>query len=111
MSDPLIQSTEARRDDLIALTQDLICIPTLNPPGDNYHAICAYLNARFSAHEFTTEMIRARGAPADSETHPRWNLVARREGSHAGEYVHFNSHHDIVTVGKGRTRDPFGGAL
>ena len=111
MSDPLLQTIEARRDDLIALTQDLIRIPTLNPPGDNYHAICAYLDARLSAHGFTTEMIRAHGAPADSETHPRWNLVARREGASPGECVHFNSHHDVVTVGEGWTRDPFGGEL
>ena len=111
MSDPLIQSIEARRDDLIALTQDLIRIPTLNPPGNHYHDICAYLEARLRAHGFTTELIRARGAPADSETHPRWNIVARREGSRAGECVHFNSHHDVVTVGEGWTRDPFGGAL
>ena len=111
MSDPLLQTIEARRDDLIALTQDLIRIPTLNPPGDNYHAICAYLDARLSAHGFTTEMIRAQGAPADSETHPRWNLVARCEGASPGECVHFNSHHDVVTVGEGWTRDPFGGEL
>ena len=111
MSDPLIQTIEARRDDLIALTQDLICIPTLNPPGDNYHAICAYLDTRLSAHGFVTEMIRAHGAPADSETHPRWNIVARREGAKPGECVHFNSHHDVVTVGEGWTRDPFGGEL
>ena len=111
MSDPLLQTIEARRDDLIALPQDLIRIPTLNPPGDNYHAICAYLDARLSAHGFTTEMIRAQGAPADSETHPRWNLVARCEGASPGECVHFNSHHDVVTVGEGWTRDPFGGEL
>ena len=111
MSDPLLQTIEARRDDLIALTQDLIRIPTLNPPGDNYHAICAYLDARLSAHGFKTEMIRAQGAPADSEPHPRWNLVARREGASPGECVHFNSHHDVVTVGEGWTRDPFGGEL
>ena len=111
MSDLLVQTIEARRNELIALTQDLIRIPTLNPPGDNYHTICAYLDARLSAHGFTTTMIRAHGAPADSETHPRWNLVARREGTTPGECVHFNSHHDVVTVGEGWTRDPFGGEL
>lgn len=111
MQDLLTQTIQARRADLIALTQDLIRIPTLNPPGDNYHAICAYLDARLSAHGFTTEMIRAHGAPADSDTHPRWNLVARREGTGPGDCVHFNSHHDVVTVGEGWTRDPFGGEL
>jgi succinyl-diaminopimelate desuccinylase len=108
---PLTNAIEARRADLIALTQDLIRIPTLNPPGDNYHAICAYLEARLTRSGFTTQMIRAHGAPADSDSHPRWNLVARREGSAPGDCVHFNSHHDVVTVGAGWTRDPFGGEL
>lgn len=101
----------ARSDDLIALTQDLIRIPTLNPPGLHYHDICAYLEARLSAQGFSCQMIRAIGAPADSETHPRWNLVARREGKNPGECVHFNSHHDVVEVGHGWTKDPFGGQL
>ncbi len=33
MSDRLFQRIDDARDDLIALTQELIAIPTLNPPG------------------------------------------------------------------------------
>lgn len=101
----------ARRDALIALTQDLIRIPTLNPPGRNYREICDHLAARLSDKGFEVEMIRAFGAPADSETYPRWNLVARREGGAAGDCVHFNSHHDVVEVGHGWTTEPFGGEV
>jgi succinyl-diaminopimelate desuccinylase len=57
------------------------------------------------------EILRATGAPGDSDAHPRWNLVARIEGSAPGDCVHFNSHHDVVEVGHGWTRNPFGGAL
>lgn len=99
---------DAKRDDLIALTQALIRIPTLNPPGRHYHDICALLDVRLKAHGFETQMIRAHGTPGDSDSFPRWNLVARREGKTAGECVHFNSHHDVVEVGQGWTRDPFG---
>lgn len=111
MSDTLHQRIENKRDDLIKLTQDLIRIPTLNPPGENYLAICEYLESRLSAKGFSCEMIRAFGAPGDSDAYPRWNLVARREGPRPGECVHFNSHHDVVEVGAGWTRDPFGGEL
>lgn len=111
MSDTLHQRIENKRDDLIKLTQDLIRIPTLNPPGENYLAICEYLETRLSAKGFSCEMIRAFGAPGDSDAYPRWNLVARREGPRPGECVHFNSHHDVVEVGAGWTRDPFGGEL
>ncbi len=101
----------ARRDDLIVLTQDLIRIPTLNPPGRNYREVCDYLAARLAASGFTVELIRAQGALADSDRYPRWNLLARHTGARAGDCVHFNSHHDVVEVGHGWTVDPFGGEL
>lgn len=108
---PLLAEIASRRDDLIALTQDLIRIPTLNPPGENYHAICDFLDQRLRKSGFETQLIRANGTPGDSERYPRWNIIARREGAHPGDCVHFNSHTDVVEVGKGWTTDPFGGAL
>lgn len=108
---PLMDRIRDKRDDLIALTQDLIRIPTLNPPGDCYLEVCEYLNRRLSKHGFETQLIRATGAPGDCDRYPRWNIVARREGTAPGDCVHFNSHTDVVEVGLGWTRDPFGGEL
>lgn len=105
---PLI---EAKRDDLITLTQDLIRIPTLNPPGENYRHICEYLERRLSKAGFETQLIRAHGTPGDSDAYPRWNIVARRAGATAGDCVHFNSHIDVVEVGSGWSVDPFGATL
>lgn len=102
---------ELRKNDLIALTQDLIRIPTLNPPGLKYLEICEYLDARLSKSGFKTELIRAHGTPGDSDKYPRWNIVARHEGRGGGECVHFNSHHDVVEVGNDWTFDPFAAAL
>ncbi len=104
----IIAGIGARRADLVALTQDLIRIPTLNPPGRNYLEICEYLADRLGRQGFTVDLIRAEGAPGDSPAHPRWNMVARKEGARPGDCVHFNSHHDVVEVGHGWTRDPFG---
>jgi len=106
---PLAAAIAARRDDLIGLTQDLVRIPTLNPPGERYRDVCEYLAARLEAGGFSVELLRARGSPGDSDSHPRWNLVARRDGARPGECVHFNSHHDVVSVGEGWTMAPFGG--
>jgi succinyl-diaminopimelate desuccinylase len=102
---------ENTRDDLVALTQDLIRIPTLNPPGHNYLEICEYLARRLFDRGFNIELVRAFGTPGDSDKYPRWNVVARHEGVHSGECVHFNSHIDVVEVGQGWTFDPFGGEL
>jgi len=111
MTDALFQRIGDARDDLIALTQDLIRIPTLNPPGENYAPICDYLDERLSSAGFETTWVRASGAPGDSDRHPRWNLIARHEGRSQGDCVHFNSHTDVVEVGHGWTRDPFAGAV
>ena len=103
----LFAEIDARRDALVSTTQDLIRIPTLNPPGDKYHDICSYLQVRLERSGFSTELIRAKGALGDSEKTPRWNIIARHEGATSGECVHFNSHTDVVHVGEGWTRDPF----
>ena len=36
----LMLEIESRKEDLIQLTQDLIKIPTINPPCGNYLEIC-----------------------------------------------------------------------
>ena len=107
----LATAIAARRDDLVRLTQDLIRIPTLNPPGRCYREICDYLAARLERSGFAVELLRAQGTPGDSDAHPRWNIVARRQGARPGDCLHFNSHHDVVEVGHGWTRDPFGGQV
>lgn len=100
---------DSRRSALVALAQGLVRIPTLNPPGLNYREICDYLGARLERSGFRVELLRAKGTPGDSETTPRWNLVARHAGARPGDCLHFNGHHDVVEVGHGWTRDPFGG--
>lgn len=106
----LRNAVRAREDDLVALTQDLIRFPTVNPPGEDYREICEYLAARLGRSGFEIEMIRAEGTPGDSVTYPRWNILARREGG-AGPCIHFNSHIDVVETGHGWTVDPFGGDM
>lgn len=109
--DAFVERVEGSQSELIALTQDLIRIPTLNPPGENYYYICELLSSRLKARGFEVEMIRAFNTPGDSDKYPRWNVVARREGKHSGECVHFNSHTDVVDVGHDWTFDPFGAEL
>ncbi len=106
----LSDEIRSREGELVALCQALIRIPTLNPPGENYREICEVLKARLSARQMDCQLIRAEGAPGDSNTYPRWNLIARRDGT-AGPCVHFNSHIDVVEVGQDWTVPPFEGVL
>ena len=107
----LMAEIVSRKEDLIQLTQDLIKIPTVNPPCSNYLEICEYLDNRLKSSGFQTQMIRAKGAIADSDKNPRWNIIGRYEGKNTGDCVHFNSHTDVVEVGHGWTTDPFGAEL
>ncbi len=107
--DPLLTEIAARENELIALTQALVRVPTVNPPGDAYEACARLLGERLRQRGFKIEYIRALGAPGDDDAHPRINVVARRVGSRPGPCVHFNSHIDVVEAGSGWTFDPFGG--
>ncbi len=110
-TDALMKSIDAARDDLVALTRDLIRFPTVNPPGQYYRAICVYLSDRLEKRGFEVQLLRAEGARGDSDRYPRWNLIARREGARGGDCVHFNSHIDVVEVGEGWSVDPFEGLV
>lgn len=110
-TDQLLAAIEARCDELVALTQDLVRLPTVNPPGENYREICDFIGNRLRQHGFSVEFVRAEGAVGDSDAHPRWNVVARRDGETPGDCVHFNSHIDVVETGAGWTVDPFGGEV
>ena len=100
-----------KRGDLIALTQALVRIPTLNPPGEYYRDICDYITQYLAPWGFQAELIRAHDTPGDCAKYPRWNIICRRDGTASGECVHFNSHIDVVDVGQGWTYDPFGAEL
>ena len=43
----LLNEIDARRSDLVQLTCDLVKIPTVNPPGNNYREICEFLSIEF----------------------------------------------------------------
>ena len=107
----LQEAITTRREDMIQLTVDLLAIPTINPPGDGYRAICEFLQNRLKPQGFDVRLLRAKDAIGDSDRYPRWNLIARHEGKYSGECVHFNSHTDVVAVGDGWTVDPFAGQI
>jgi succinyl-diaminopimelate desuccinylase len=100
-----------RTDELVTLTQDLIRIPTVNPPGDAYTPCAEFIGNRLAGRGFQITYRRAEGTPGDSDRYPRTNVIARIEGSRPGPCVHFNSHIDVVATGRGWTVDPFAGEV
>ncbi len=107
MLEAISRRIDSHRDDLVSLTQQLIRIPTLNPPGEAYRECCEHLAQRLTPQGFEATFVRAEGTPGDTDRFPRWNVVLRREGRVPGPCVHFNSHIDVVDTGAGWTFDPF----
>jgi succinyl-diaminopimelate desuccinylase len=107
----LFARVDALRDDLVALTQDLIRIPTLNPPGDAYEPCVRFMGERLRGRGADVAYLRAEGTPGDSDAYPRLNVVARFAGASPGPCVHFNGHVDVVEVGHGWTLPPFEGVV
>lgn len=111
MTDRLLRGIDARTDDLVALTADLIRFPTVNPPGEAYRPCAEYIAERLRKRGFETELIRGEGTPGDNDRYPRTNVIARFDGRTPGPTVHFNSHIDVVEAGEGWTVDPFAGLV
>jgi succinyl-diaminopimelate desuccinylase len=111
MHDELFERIEAKTDELVALTRDLIGFPTVNPPGEGYAPCAEYLGRRLQARGFEVGYHRAEGVVGDSARFPRINVVARIEGMGPGPCVHFNGHIDVVAPGRGWTVDPFAGEV
>ncbi len=109
MQDRLWQEIERRRGDLVALTQALVRIPTVNPPGDAYRPCAELIGARLARRGYQVQYLRAEGAIGDSDRFPRTNVMARKESSRPGPTVHFNGHIDVVEAGRGWSLEPYAG--
>lgn len=105
----VLEHVDLLADDMVAFTQQLVRIPTVNPPGDCY-ATCAELIAeRLEALGYVVEHLPAVGLPEHTETHPRINVVGTL--GREQPVLHFNGHYDVVPPGSGWSVDPFGGEL
>jgi succinyl-diaminopimelate desuccinylase len=109
--EPLFDRIDALREDLVALTQDLVRIPTVNPPGDAYQPCAEFVGQRLRRHGYEVEYHRGLGERGDNDAYPRLNVLGRLAGRRPGPTIHFNSHIDVVEVGQGWTVDPFAGVV
>ncbi len=109
MLDALFTRIDDQADALIALTQDLVRIPTINPPGEGYEPCVNLLGDRLKGSGCDVEYVRAEGDIGDSDLYPRTNVIARLEGVGPGRTVHFNGHIDVVEAGLGWSEEPFAG--
>lgn len=106
---------ESGRERLVALLQEMVRLPTVNPPGRHYAEMIAFLRERCDRLGLKTQIIpvpthAAKRVIPHAVEYPRSNLLARWDVG-APRTVHFNAHYDVVPVSEGWRVDPFGGVV
>ena len=107
--DRVTAEVDRATDEIVQFTADLVRIPTVNPPGEEYDACAHFLGDFLQRRAFEVEYIAAEGRPEHTARHPRINVIGSRRGG-PGPVVHLNGHIDVVPAGDGWTVEPFGGA-
>ena len=108
--DRVLTEVERATDEIVQFTADLVRIPTVNPPGEEYESCARFLGDYLARRSFAVEYIAAEGLAEHTARHPRVNVIGSRRGG-AGPVVHLNGHIDVVPAGDGWTVDPFGGLV
>ena len=109
-TDRILAEVDRATDEIVQFAVDLVRIPTINPPGDEYESCARFLGDHLHQHHFDVEYIVADGRPEHTARHPRVNVVGSRRGG-GGPVVHLNGHIDVVPPGDGWTLDPFAGLV
>jgi succinyl-diaminopimelate desuccinylase len=106
----VLAEVDRAAEEIVQLTADLVRIPTINPPGEDYEACAHFLGDFLKRRAFEIEYVAADGRPEHTPRFPRVNVIATRRGG-PGPVVHLNGHIDVVPPGDGWTVDPFGGLV
>jgi len=111
----VLERVESMADEMVAFAQELVAIPTVNPPGENYQACAELIGARLAAFNYQAAYVTADGAAGHTDRYPRVNVIGELRGAdgHAAPRprLHFNGHFDVVPAGEGWTVDPFAGIV
>ena len=109
--DRVLVEVERARDELVEFAAELIRIPTVNPPGENYRECAEIIGVRLGAWGMDVQYVEAEGRAEHTISHPRVNVIGRLAGTDARPCLHLNGHFDVVPAGDGWTVDPFGGLV
>jgi succinyl-diaminopimelate desuccinylase len=109
--DRVVRAVDALCAEMVAFTQELVRIPTVNPPGECYTQCAELIASKLLEFGYSVEMLPAEGLSEHSERYPRVNVVGVLKPERDSPALHFNGHYDVVPPGSGWTLEPFGGEL
>jgi succinyl-diaminopimelate desuccinylase len=111
VQEAVLKRVEEIGSEMISFLQELIRIPTVNPPGEHYVVNAELIGGKLREFGYQTHYIAAEGRHEHTEQYPRLNVLGRMEGSRKRPCLHFNGHFDVVPVGEGWTVDPFAAVI
>lgn len=104
--------------DLVRRLRHLVGLSTVNPPGENYTPITAWLTRELASlglksRRFTLPAaLLKKSLPPAQHRFPRYNVLGQLAAPGAKKTVHFNAHYDVVPVsGTWKHGSPFSGAI
>ena len=105
----ILERLENMRDNIVRLSSDLIRIPTVNPPGENYGEISSFLSKKMDEIGLKVEVFQVSESKLKELglKPPRPVVVGTLEAGKPEEALHFNGHYDVVPAGEGWTVEPF----
>lgn len=109
---------DAHSADLIRRLQKLVGTSTVNPPGENYAPITAWLVEEMNAIGLRTRRLtvpvklQKKILPPEQHAFPRYNVLGKLAAPGAKKTIHFNAHYDVVPVsGQWKHGSPFSGTV
>ena len=104
--------------DLLGRLRRLVAFSTVNPPGENYGAVTAWLTHELVALGLQTKRyaipakVLKGSLPSKQHGFPRFNVLGKLPVRGARKTIHFNAHYDVVPVsGRWKHGGPFSGAI
>ena len=74
----ILAEVDRATDEIVQFTADLVRIPTVNPPGDEYEACAHFLGDFLKRRAFEIEYVEAEGRPEHTARYPRLNVIGSR---------------------------------
>ena len=105
----LLSQIDDMREEIIRFTQEIVKIPTVNPPGDHYPKCAELIGKQLEELGLEVELIEVPESILEKFNLEgrRINVIGTLKGTSRRPVLHFNGHYDVVAPGDGWTVDPF----